>query len=157
MKKVIIITAVLLVIAVALVVGLTVGASDNDIVYSPAPISQELRNQLDADFARIFIDSYTPEWYTEAFPYDNCRIYGEENGYFLFFFTGGMRMATVVTENIGGVEFYNPMPFSLYAYKDGVFINIEYAYEQGLISKEALLKAQEYHNQCLVEKERWFG
>lgn len=125
------------------------GCTARNVSYSPAPINLKLRDQLDADFSEYFQDTYLPNWYSEDNINGYCKIYGSENGYVLFFFTGGMRPAVEVTVDIGGVEFYNPMPFSFYAYKDGEFIEIEKAFEQGLISKETLIKAQAYHKQCL--------
>lgn len=120
--------------------------NDQGIVNSPAPISLELRDQLDADYAKINED-YIPLWYGEDDLYDQSRIYGEDNGYILFFDCGGMRMQAHTTKMIGGVEFFYPTSFGFYAYKDGEFIEAEEAYEQGLISYEALVKAQEYHLQ----------
>ena len=155
-KALIIVTAVVLLAVLAVVVTVVFMGRDTgkDIVNSPAPISLQLRDQLDADFSGCFQDTYAPNWYSEDNIYGYCKIYGSENGYYLFFFTGGMRPAVEVTVNIGGVEFYNPMPFNFYAYKDGNFIEIEDAFEQGLISSETLIKAQEYHKQCLEEFER---
>lgn len=144
-KKVIISSAVI--ILLGLTVVLLCRDTDDDIVYSPAPISQSKRDQLDADFAKINKE-YVPDWCTEDNIYGDCRIYGEDNGYILFFYWGGMRMQAVVTKDIGGVEFYHPMSFSFYAYKDGVFIKVEDAYNQGLISHEALVTAQKYHQEA---------
>ena len=155
-KALMIVTAVVLLAVLAVVVTVVFMGRDTgkDIVNSPAPISLQLRDQLDDDFSGYFQDTYVPNWYSTDNIYGYCRIYGYENGYILFFFSGGMRPAVEVTADIGGVEFYNSMPFSFYAYKDGEFIKIEEAFEQGLISRETLIKAQEYHKRCLEEIER---
>lgn len=134
----------IIVIAVFVLFGLTMGLISSQIVYSPAPISLSKRNQLDADYAKINKE-YVPDWCTEDNIYGDCRILGEENGYIFFFYWGGMRPQALETKVIGGVEFSHMMYFSFYVYKDGEFISVEKAYEQGLISREGLVAAQKYH------------
>lgn len=134
----------IIVIAVFLLFGLTMGLINSQIIYSPAPISRAKRDQLDADFAKVFTE-YVPDWCTEDNIYGDCRILGEENGYIFFFYWGGMRPQAIETKAIGGVEFSHMMYFSFYVYKDGEFISVEKAYEQGLISREGLVAAQKYH------------
>lgn len=137
----------IIVIAVFLLFGLTMGLISSRIVYSPAPISQAKRDQLDTDFAKVYTE-YVPDWCTEDNIYGNCRILGEDNGYIFFFYWGGMRPQAFETKVIGGVEFSHRMYFDFLVYKDGKFISVEKAYEQGLISYEGLVAAQKYNNEA---------
>lgn len=155
-RGLIISTAVILLLALALVFLFS------NIMYCPAPISLKAQKQLFEDFSKIsgqyIAYDLTPCWYSAGLTSENCRIYGKDNGYYIFFISvHQIPMRYEDTAVIDGIAFYNPKAFSLYAYKDGEFTDIKDAYEQGLISRKALVKAQEYHNQCLGEKERMFG
>lgn len=161
MKKVLIIAS-----AVILLLCLTVALIVANIPRCPAPISEKSRGQLIEDYYKIYTGGHFSHcWYSEGsagYSYENCRIYGKDNGYILFFVsTHHMPMEYENTVIIEGLEFYNPEPFSFYAYKDGKFIDISNAYEQGLISMETLVKAHEYHYQCFgtihtpVEMTEW--
>lgn len=142
MKKAIII------IALIMLVGLLAGCASNSTVHSPAPISLKLRDQLDADFTEFYRDPYVPKWYSEEEPYGYCRIYGSDNGYIIFYFDGGMRILDGGPVVIDGISIGNRDTPEIYVYKNGEFIDLAEAYEQGLISRAALIAAADYHQQC---------
>ncbi len=148
MKKAIII------IASILLLGLLAGCADNSTVHSPAPISLKLRDQLDADFAEFYRDAYVPKWYSDEEPYGYCRIYGSDNGYIIFYFDGGMRIFDGGPVVIDGISIGDRDTPEIYAYKNGEFIDLAEAYEQGLISKDALIAAADYHQQCRERKQK---
>lgn len=151
MKKAIIIVSALLLVLVLLVI-----IFDSLVSFSPAIISVREKRQLTSDFFRFRAGYNNYFWYYAGARSHNCRCYGRDNGYILFFYSDHhLKMDYENTLVIDGVEFCNPDPFSLYAYKDGKFIDIVKAYEQGLISRDALLKAQQYHNQCLQKREAY--
>ncbi len=145
-------------IAVFLLFGLAAGLISSQFVYSPAPISLAERNQLDADFAEFYQDYYVPKWYSDDEPFGYCRIYGRDNGYIIFYFRGGLTIMDTGPIVIDGVAIGDRDPPRLYAYKNGEFIFLQEAYEQGLISRAALIAAADYHRQCderiKEEKER---
>lgn len=150
-KRVIIIASVVFLL-LALTVVLLCRDTDDDIVYSPAPISLELRNKLDADFADFFHERYSPNWYSEDNVYGYCKIYGEDNGYTIFNYGGRMTFggkALVIGDQAFGGD-----PVDLYAYKNGEFIKLADAYAQGLVSREAIVTARDYHNQLLIDDSR---
>ena len=73
------------------------------------------------------------------------RFCGRENGYLIFFvqLRGASHIHT--TKEIAGSSFESPYTFSMYAYKDDVFTELEQAYSEGLISKEAIAEAAKSH------------
>ena len=77
--------------------------------------------------------------------FKSFRFYGEENGHHIFFAQVKSRPQVLTVKQIAGSEFRYPEEFSLYAYIDGEFIDLEEAYNKGLVSKEAIAKAAELH------------
>ena len=74
---------------------------------------------------------------------DDVRYYGTENGYVFIFVRG-------VFQNVGRVEiagrtFTYDKHFHLYAYRDGKFIALKDAFEQGLVSESAVDNARKIH------------
>ena len=73
----------------------------------------------------------------------NIRYYGTDNGYVLIFeITGHDSFGEVVVAN---KIFTAPQDFIIRVYKNGAFIKIEDAYDEGLISKAAIDRAWEIH------------
>lgn len=138
----------IIVIAVFLLFGLAAGLISSQFVYSPAPITLAERNQLDADFSEFLHDNYVPKWYSDDEPLGYCRIYGRDNGYIIFYFRGGFRIFDTGPIVIDGIAIGERDAPLLYAYKNGEFILLQEAYEQGLISRAALIAAADYHRQC---------
>ena len=128
-------------------------APQDAIIYCPAPISKSLRDQLDADFLRLD-EEYVPDWYDIEKRSGCCRIYGTENGYVLFYYDGFSRIFDGGPLVIGDIAFGAGDTPCIYAYKDGAFITLADAYAQELISKEAVVNAQAYHNQHLELTDR---
>ena len=146
-KRVLAITSVALLLLVLAFILLSRNTG-KDIVYSPAPISLKLRNQLDADFADYINDYYMPDWCSEDNVRSSCRIYGSDNGYTIFCYVGGMTFGG--RGQAVGDQAFSGTP-RLYAYKSGKFIDLADAYEQGLVSREAIVTARDYHNQFVGE------
>ena len=73
------------------------------------------------------------------------RYYGTENGY-AFIFVEGVLTAQSKIE-IGPRVFRHGSSFALFAYKDGTFIELKNAYEQGLVSLDAITSACQIHRE----------
>lgn len=88
---------------------------------------------------------HRPGWYTEGNgqPVDGLRYYGTYNGYDILF--ERTQLTCVTTKEIGGISFTCPQSFVLYAYSDGVFYDLEEAFDKGLISQENLQEAAKIH------------
>lgn len=140
--------------AVVLVLGVTVVLVLSNISYCPGPITFREQRRIVEDYHRVKGKYYAYAWFSGGFIH-NCRCYGRDNGYIIFCYSApneSWEYDNVVI--VDGVEFHSPESFSIYAYKDGEFIDIKDAYEQGLISRKALLEAQKYHNRVLEEEEK---
>ena len=78
---------------------------------------------------------------------DHFRFYGRENRHYIAFVQRSDAESTVTTKEIAGSEFRFPKEFFLYAvstqYQE--FIDLEEAYEKGLVSKEAIEEAAKLH------------
>ena len=86
----------------------------------------------------------------------DIRYYGTENGYVLVFEKTGH--CTTWEEIVADKRFTAPWGFWIRAYKNGQFIRIQEAYEQGLISKAAIDKAWEIHQEYehdWLQKQDW--
>ena len=73
------------------------------------------------------------------------RFYAEENGRYIIFAQVKSRPQVLTVKQIAGSEFRYTEEFSLYAYVDGEFIDLEEAYNEGLVSKEAVAEAARVH------------
>lgn len=78
---------------------------------------------------------------------DHFRFYGRENRHYIAFVQRSDAESTVTTKEIAGSEFQFPKEFFLYAvstqYQE--FIDLEEAYEKGVISKKTIAKAAKLH------------
>ena len=86
-------------------------------------------------------------WYDESI--GGVRCYGSENGY-IFLFAHGF-LAVEDSCSIANCRFRFGDQFFLYAYKNGVFHNLEDIYSEGLVSKEAIRAAFKIHKTHLAE------
>jgi hypothetical protein len=73
------------------------------------------------------------------------RFYGDENGRHILFVKTTKATIPLTVKQIAGSEFSHQGVFSLYAYIDGEFIDLEQAYKKGLISQEAIATAAKKH------------
>ena len=102
------------------------------------------RNQL--EFAKYNEERrIRQEFHNRYGEYNKFRFYGDENGRHILFIKTATAMGPLEVKQIAGSEFRHMGPFSLYAYIDGEFINLEEAYEKGLISAEAIAAALKEH------------
>lgn len=83
-------------------------------------------------------------WYSEEHP-DELRYYGNYEGYD-FLFAYSMLQASQ-SETFGNIVFESNVQFSFYVYKDGETMPVTEAYEQGLISDEAIAQVAALHKQ----------
>jgi len=80
------------------------------------------------------------------------RYYGTENGYIILFKLENVLLGNETGQTIAGYRFKNGNGriLNFYAYKDGKFIELEDAYEQGLISKDMIKTIWEKY--CEIDK-----
>lgn len=75
--------------------------------------------------------------------FGGMEYYGTCNGYVILFSPGDI---TVVTElKLGGETFRYPRGFSIFAYRDGVFYNPEYAYENEYLTRADIAVIAQRH------------
>ena len=112
----------------------------------PAHLSAEKRVELEATLG-ITAFNTDDQWYGNIGPCD-YRYYGTYEGYDVVF--QQTWQAAVTTKTIAGQAFTHGSSFILYAHKDGNLLMLSDVYEDGLISKESIVAAREYHNQCTL-------
>ncbi len=143
---------IIIALSVVIFLGLAIGLFSSIATFSPALITYREQKQIVNDLHSIRSDFKAKKWYVPGEPYAYFRCYGRENGYILVFcFNCTKNLDYKNSADIDGVVFTHSHSFLFYAYKDGEFIDIADAYEQGLISRAALMKAKEYHDQCQKE------
>lgn len=144
--------AIIIASSVVIVLVVLIGFFFNFVSFSPALISYNEQQQINEGLYSLHGGYGDYYWYYSGGRNDFCRCYGRENGYTLVYYADhNLTMKYEYIADIDGVVFASPKHFSFYAYKDGKLIDIADAYQQGLISREALLKAKEYHDQCQKE------
>lgn len=126
-------------------------------LHCPAVLTAEKRTEIEQALNNKGYPCNDSLWYSDACPVSIYRYYGSDNGYDIIFYDSGSGFAVAETKEIDSVSFYHSMPFALYAYKDGVFANLEDIYAEGLISKEALEEAGNYHTLCEEFYYEWIG
>ena len=78
--------------------------------------------------------------------FDWFGYYGTENGYHIIFYHSAYNnMTNSWFKEVAGYSFHGGGAAQLVAYKKGEFIDLQEAYEKGIISKEAIAKAAELH------------
>jgi hypothetical protein len=113
-------------------------------VRCPAPLKRDVQQQI-AQALREKYDEYSVNWYSEQNPYGTCRCYGTDGDYHIIFYAGGLRMEISDSCTVGAYIFRFGTSFELYAYCDGVLIDLKTALEQGLVSTKAVENAWKLH------------
>ena len=104
-----------------------------------------LEEQVNADWAK-------KQNVDEGTKVSSFRYYGTDNGYHIVMFNYGVTMGVVKNLTIAGYTFDNCATHFM-AYKNGKFIDLKTAYFFRLVSKEAIAKAAELHNQATTSQE----
>ena len=87
--------------------------------------------------------------------------YGTYNGIVVFnnngidYGVGVMYLDAITKITVGGMDFSWPNAFTIYAYKDGQFYNLETAYENGLLTKKNIERIAEHHEEYLYTVTNW--
>lgn len=112
----------------------------------PAHLTSEKRAELEAVLG---FDQYDTDrlWYSKN-DSSGVRYYGTYEGYDIVF--QQTQLTAVTTKTIAGQAFTHGSSFVLYAHKDGNLLMLSDVYEDGLISKESISFAREYHNRCTL-------
>ena len=113
-------------------------------VRCPAPLERNVHQQI-TQALREKYDEYSVNWYSEQNPYGTCRCYGTDGDYHIIFYAGGLRMEISDSCTVGAHIFRFGTSFELYAYCDGVLIDLKTALEQGLVSTKAVENAWKLH------------
>ena len=128
---------------------------ERPVLHCPALLTAEDRMQIEESLENEGYFCNDSLWYTEGCPVSFYRYYGTDNGYDIIFFSSGSGMTVAQSMEIDGVYFNHSMPFNLFAYKDGALLNLEDAYAEGLISREALEQAGQYQAACEEYHAAW--
>ena len=126
-----------LLLAVILLLGCFAGCHQQPVAYSETLTSRQradIEKAYEKQFNGARIDG-GGDW----------RYYGTENGY-AFIFVKGV-LTTYYTIEIGPKLFRSGSSFELFAYKDGTFIKLKDAYDQGLVSLDAIEDARLIHRE----------
>lgn len=112
----------------------------------PAHLTSQKRAEIEAAMGWNYYS-------TDAFWYQNdfrsgLRYYGSFNGYDIMFYDGGERFFNETIQVVADFAFGSNSTFSLLVHKDGQITNLDETYDSGIISKEAIAVAWEYHNLC---------
>ena len=73
------------------------------------------------------------------------RYYGTYSGYTVFFKRDNTMESEDVILTVAGQEIKYGFPFTIWAYKDGEFYGLEYAYNNGLLSRGQIRAIAKYH------------
>lgn len=116
------------------------------------PMPDELREKVEKAFVENTIwkdlTNEFPGWTTAdaVQKRSGVRYYGMFGDVVILFHSASILQA-VETKSISGESFMHFHPFDLYAYHNGVLIDLADAYEQGIISAEDISKAAQIHEQ----------
>ena len=114
-------------------------------------LSQQLRQEIEENWYEFRSEELV--WDDKIPPTYGARYYGTYNGYTILFDNSGMQLQAYWAIQVGTESFKHYAGFQLYAYKDGEFIWLPDAYEQGLISDDAVSQAAKIHR--AFEWEDW--
>lgn len=139
-------TKIILIAAIALV-ALVIGFLGITTRFLPAPLPIWEQNKLaEAMGEEAFNESQWMDEGDRAFSY----YYGKYNGYYI---VSGVIQAQIITiEKIGDYSFYLNTR-NIGVYKDGIYFDLDYAYEHGKISDRDLAKIYKYHMKTLKDFE----
>lgn len=79
--------------------------------------------------------------------------YGTYNGAVVYIDGGQLTVITKI--EVAGEEFSWPSSFTIYAYKDGWFYDLETAYEKGILTEKNIKSIAERHDEYLSVKTNW--
>ena len=135
---------VLLIIALAVVVTLgAVFAVLN--IHAPGELSIWQKKEIEYHWAKTQKHTFRG-WDDEGITL-GMRYYGSENGYIILLAFPDGSLGTLVTKVIANQKFeFKYGGFMLFAYKNGVFHDLSDAYDQGLVSKAAIINAKILHD-----------
>lgn len=139
-------TKIILLIAAIALVALAVGFLGTTIRFLPAPLPIWEQRQLEKAMEGSIFE---PQWMDEgdsAFSY----YYGKYNGYYVV--SDVTQLPWVHIQKIGDYSFYLNTR-SIGVWKDGIYFDLNYAYEHGKISDRDLAKIYKYHMKTLKDFE----
>ena len=149
-----------LILAIVTLLGAFSGCGKRDeadtgvLFNSPEPVSEKDRNQIQADFEKEF-DQKCPTWFSVKNYGGGISYLGSYHGYAIVLHNQNNLVDVPYQYSVklnGEVEFkYLNRGAKLYAYKDGVFINLADAYSDGLVTKGDLEAAAIAHSQSIEE------
>lgn len=120
------------------------------LINSPAPVEEETLDQIEKAYKSQFKKEFKLRWYDGETPSAQAYYCGNDNGYDILIFDesqGGLADVTGSVKICGEVEFdHVNANTSLYAYKDGEFIKLADAYNEGLVTKEGLEDASNIYS-----------
>ena len=101
-----------------------------------AALEEQVADELDYQIAPV-----------AEMKFDRFGYYGTENGYHIIFFHSAYNpiYGTPSAREIAGYSFEFGGTSQLVAYRNGEFIDLQEAYEKGIISQKAIAKAAELH------------
>ncbi|MBE6959985.1 MAG: hypothetical protein E7448_04605 [Ruminococcaceae bacterium] len=105
-----------------------------------------LSDWMKEEILEAYKKQYNIEYSKDIWEYEShIRYYGTENGYvFLYENTG---MCALGELRVGGRVFNSNYVFVITVYKDGKFMKLEDAFEQGLVTKSTIAKIWEVHQE----------
>ena len=113
----------------------------------PAPLEEDQKAQITAALKKHY-GEYHIDWYHQSNPQGTARCYGSENGYDILFYAGGFRLGIPGSITVAGKTFYYDTAFELLVHQDGNLTDLQQAFTDGLISRDAIIAAHELHAQC---------
>lgn len=138
-------TAVLLFCVMLLGTFLTYGCQKNKGQYkNPGTMTREEMQVIYDAWEATHPDPFSPSF----------LHYGTCNGYVILFYQSGKFEGAIedITKTVAGQEFKLHSDFELYVFKDGNFNTLEDAYARGWVTKNAIKKAAEYHDDFFNNK-----
>jgi hypothetical protein len=119
-------------------------------VYCPAPLEKETVEQITIAL-REKHQEYSIDWYSVKNPSGTCRCYGTDRGADIVFYAGGFRLEIPDSRTVAEATFHFGTAFELYLHKDGILTDLEEAYQNGLVSQNAIAAACQMHNNTYKE------
>lgn len=119
-------------------------------VYCPAPLEKETVEQITIALREKY-QEYSIDWYSVKNPSGTCRCYGTDRGADIVFYAGGFRLEIPDSRTVAESAFRFGTAFELYLHKDGILTDLEEAYQNGLVSQDAIAAAAQMHNNTYKE------
>lgn len=119
-------------------------------VYCPAPLEKETVEQITIALREKY-QEYSVDWYSVKNTSGTCRCYGTDRGADIVFYAGGFRLEIPDSRTVAESAFRFGTAFELYLHKDGILTDLEEAYQNGLVSQDAIAAAAQMHNNTYKE------